>query len=1158
MGTAAEAPMRSAMPTFTPSVDNAMGLLRKLEGSGDSAVSPAGAIGRFQIMPGTARQYGFDPGRLSDPAYNTTAARVIVSDLYRRYNGNMDAIAIAYNAGQGRANAYLTKGPGQRLEAVEDPTIRGGLRYVKVEAAKDESFLPLETQKYLANGRRHAGQLSPEEGKGGNIVADLGAARPDGRPIPSWEAAQTPESMERLNAETEGPKQDTSLSAAETWPKATDDDLVKATMENVGEQPKGSFADLASPDRLLTHFFSELQPARQIDNQLIREGLMDRKTDFGAEDAMRQTYASDARAGVWVRYGQIDGPDSKNIVEGSSSLTDAVRAFRGKGGDPDGFRAYLLNQRTVQKSTEYLDKAKIAVELAETENTQKPGKGSQAKLDAAHAALDKIMSGEAEAGINTGFNPFVAKEMVGRDSFNDTYGDAARIWTEVNNSVLDYAVKAGRYSPEAVNAMKALNTTYVSMRRIMGDDASFDSPYTKGFTIGSPLKRMEGSDRQIVDPVAATIDNMRLLVKSADQNWARGQIIGLSKTNPEVAATLGLREKPAASDPNDDQIEEALKAYGFRAPDPKENDPDVAAKWEQAKRAYTSLIAERLDKGLGDNEFSHYENGERHVYQIANSDFASLLKGAYSRGSVDLVTKTLQTFAAGARTGIVIMPDFPGRSALSHQVIQFINDPTHPVPVMTWMKGITHVLGNDSVYQDAVAKGAMGAAMVDMDRDYLAHDMDHIFDETGASAKVWNQVKHPLQLAQLVSERIDAANRVGYTLQAQAKGIDPLKAATQARKAGIDYAEKATQQWINWYSSATPFFRAKLLYMKNFAEAWSERPKETLAYAVGAVAVPTAIAWAINYIQDQAQFKDDPAKQYANLPRWEKDYALITPEIAGVRLKLRFPEGTGAVFGSMLNRTLDAMARHDPQAMHQWSSLILQQLPLEAPAMVQAPLETLTNHHLATGAPIIPASLQNDSPQLQYTDSTTAVSKAIARLIDPALQRGNMHGLAPIQIDHMVQGWTGTAGIRLLRLLSAPFSRPGPPTDISDIPFVQGFVIRNPGSNAQAIQDYYDTKVKFDQALADLGTYRRNAKGGNTDDQAFVQKEYGYAEADRRLNEVSHSLMIMRSSLWGIYADKTMTVDEKRQHIENVYNQMIDLSKTATTQMNAFEKANPR
>ncbi len=87
-----------------------LSLFRRLENSGDSAVSSKGAIGRYQILPATAREYGFDPSKLKDPVYNTMVARAILSDLSRRYNGNLNDIAVAYQSGPGAANRFIASG----------------------------------------------------------------------------------------------------------------------------------------------------------------------------------------------------------------------------------------------------------------------------------------------------------------------------------------------------------------------------------------------------------------------------------------------------------------------------------------------------------------------------------------------------------------------------------------------------------------------------------------------------------------------------------------------------------------------------------------------------------------------------------------------------------------------------------------------------------------------------------------------------------------------------------------------------------------------------------------------------------------------------------------------------------------------------------------
>lgn len=78
-----------------------LGLIGDLERSGDSAVSPKGAIGRYQVTPDTARTYGRDPGRLTDPAYNAETATIILRDLVRRYHGDLDKVLLAYHSGRG-------------------------------------------------------------------------------------------------------------------------------------------------------------------------------------------------------------------------------------------------------------------------------------------------------------------------------------------------------------------------------------------------------------------------------------------------------------------------------------------------------------------------------------------------------------------------------------------------------------------------------------------------------------------------------------------------------------------------------------------------------------------------------------------------------------------------------------------------------------------------------------------------------------------------------------------------------------------------------------------------------------------------------------------------------------------------------------------------
>ncbi len=67
-------------------------------GGRTDAVSPAGAIGAMQLMPGTARDLGVDP---HDPAQNIEGGVKLLRQLTDHYGGDFNKAAAAYNAGQG-------------------------------------------------------------------------------------------------------------------------------------------------------------------------------------------------------------------------------------------------------------------------------------------------------------------------------------------------------------------------------------------------------------------------------------------------------------------------------------------------------------------------------------------------------------------------------------------------------------------------------------------------------------------------------------------------------------------------------------------------------------------------------------------------------------------------------------------------------------------------------------------------------------------------------------------------------------------------------------------------------------------------------------------------------------------------------------------------
>jgi Transglycosylase SLT domain len=68
------------------------------------ALSPAGARGLMQLMPGTAKR--FDCNDTKDEACNVEAGVKYLAWLLKRFNGDVKLVLAAYNAGEGAVDKY--------------------------------------------------------------------------------------------------------------------------------------------------------------------------------------------------------------------------------------------------------------------------------------------------------------------------------------------------------------------------------------------------------------------------------------------------------------------------------------------------------------------------------------------------------------------------------------------------------------------------------------------------------------------------------------------------------------------------------------------------------------------------------------------------------------------------------------------------------------------------------------------------------------------------------------------------------------------------------------------------------------------------------------------------------------------------------------------
>ncbi len=100
----------------TGSIERALALAvtRQESAFNSAAVSPSGALGLMQLMPGTAREVAGKAGvpyiqdKLThDPAYNVSLGTQYLGDMLQKFGGSYELALAAYNAGPGRVARWL-------------------------------------------------------------------------------------------------------------------------------------------------------------------------------------------------------------------------------------------------------------------------------------------------------------------------------------------------------------------------------------------------------------------------------------------------------------------------------------------------------------------------------------------------------------------------------------------------------------------------------------------------------------------------------------------------------------------------------------------------------------------------------------------------------------------------------------------------------------------------------------------------------------------------------------------------------------------------------------------------------------------------------------------------------------------------------------------
>jgi hypothetical protein len=295
---------------------------------------------------------------------------------------------------------------------------------------------------------------------------------------------------------------------------------------------------------------------------------------------------------------------------------------------------------------------------------------------------------------------------------------------------------------------------------------------------------------------------------------------------------------------------------------------------------------------------------------------------------------------------------------------------------------------------------------------------------------------------------------------------------------------------------------------------------------------------------DEVAARPDDLKRQLPDGSWEINNGFV--------IKVPKPFLPGMLFGTLVERSLDAFVKDNPDAYNDmieslWNSV----KPNVMPAFAAAPLEQISNRSFFTGNQIVSDQAQRFLPEYRFSEYTSETAKQIGKIIghipwikDLGPEEAPLQ--SPAVIDNYVRSWTGGGGRYLVQLSDAAIkatiggSDEGaepPAKTLADIPIVAALISRWPRANMQNVLDF---KENFKKTSQTVETVKMLAKRGDFDAAMDLMKTN--EEDFIKLNGFSEAINLQMKKIDQWNRDKTLSGTDKRQLIDTAYYQMQSIA----------------
>ncbi len=699
------------------------------------------------------------------------------------------------------------------------------------------------------------------------------------------------------------------------------------------------------------------------------------------------------------------------------------------------------------------------------------------------------------------------------------FRDLAERVYKYQDNLLVYGQEMGLLSKDMLEKLRRYGS-YVPFYRVFEELESRGYMGKQLANVQNPIKRIKGSERDIINPLESIVKNTYVIINSAERNQVGIMMANLVNKYPDLSDTFERVKTPIARVAQVSAKELGVEIEGL-------SDTDAEAVVDIFRPSFYT-------KG---DEVTVLVDGKKQYYRVDQDLKDALLN--LDREDLGMLGRFLSMPAKWLRAGATLSPDFMFRNPVRDQLTAFTYSNYGFIPGVDFLRGLASLFSKDEYYTLFHASGAEHSMMVSMDREYLRKTFKELVNGKG----ITNYIKHPLELLQIISAAGEKATRLGEFKAGIKRGATPMQSGYSSRSVTLDFSQAGTTAYA--LNRIAAFFNANVRGWGKMLSSFKEHPIRTTAKVFLGITLPSILLYMIN--------RDDD--RWKEIPQYQKDLFWIV-FIGDNIYRIPKPFELGIIFGSMPERFLEWMDTKDPDMMKDSAlQLINSGFPNPIPTAAEPIIEWITNYSFFKGRNLVSEGKKGLPAELQYTIYTSEVSKKL----------GEWLNMSPIKIDNTLSGYTAGLGNYAIDILDGIMKKTGispdiplPTPTLSDIPVIKAFVVRNPyGSSGESVNNFYNKLEEYESGEQYL---KKMLENNNQSEFEKYKAEHPellffyefptdpdrdgvfYSASARYLRRVGSELSELGKKQEEIYKSPTITPDEKRRLIDE-----IDLLKTELT-----------